>query len=161
MMSEIIIPNQSEIVEALKITRYQLSYARVAGFTTDNEPHSGMIVDAASCSDGHHTFDELYEHRNLLFVIALCGVQWFNNVSDNPIIIWKSKLHDDETMYDGWFIAGMYRRDGKYPDKDTEISYHLPLSLWNILKCPEWKKAPPYTGYTSNDVLDRLRKYYL
>lgn len=115
--------------------------------------------DKVTLSDGHHTMDELYEHRNLLFVIALCGMQWFNNCDVGPFRyqIWKSKYHEDGSMYEGWFIAGAY-----IPGKiESEISYHLPLDLWNILKCPERLHAPIYSGYTSKDVLERLRKYYL
>lgn len=146
--------------EPIKLTRYLLQHAVIKGQTLDAGPyHVGIDVEAASVSDGHHTMDELYEHRNLLFVGLLFGLQWCNRFNGEAVIkIWKSKQHDDGSMYAGWFIAGAY-----IPGSNTEthISYHLPLELWDVLKCDEREKAPIFTGYTSKDVLDRIRKYYL
>jgi hypothetical protein len=69
-------------------------------------------------SDGYHTFNELYEHRIALFIaLVLC----------NPLISWRSKLHDDGTSFEGWFIAGMHLPTG-------DITYHLPMSDWDKLE---------------------------
>lgn len=91
--------------------------------------------------DEHHTMQELYMHRHALFA-ALCAC--------HPIGSWKSKLHNDGTMYDGWFIAGIRLYTG-------DISYHLPIDLWDRLSTESvFEKAPAWDGYTPDDVVNRL-----
>lgn len=97
--------------------------------------------DKGSISDGYHTFDELYEHRNLLFCLLLSEGEG-----------WKSLLHDDGTAYDGWFVAGTTLSSGP-------ITYHLPLAMWNVCPAKVLDKAPPFDGHTSNHVLRRLRQH--
>lgn len=65
------------------------------------EPQKDLV------SDGYHSFKELYDHRIKLFV-ALCNVleNWDTEIG-HPSQCWKSKLHSDGTMFDGWFIAGI------------------------------------------------------
>jgi len=93
-------------------------------------------------SDGYHTFDELYEHRCLLF-IALANA--------SPMMHpWKSKAHDDGFGYEGWFIAGMTLPTGP-------ITYHLPDRYWDLLRVPTLSKSPKWDGHTSQDVIERLR----
>lgn len=93
-------------------------------------------------SDGYHTFNELYEHRHILFLAVLTA-----NIQN----AWRSKLHADGTMFDGWFIAGLNTEDG-------QATYHLPLRIWELFKyIPELEKAPEWDGHTSNDVLTRIR----
>ena len=95
--------------------------------------------------DGYHTFDELYEHRYVLF-IALCKSLGFHDY-----VIWKSKLQSDGKMYAGYFIAGIEQ------DKGKQITYHLPLKYWEELKYIKiLNKAPEYDGHTEDDVLNRL-----
>lgn len=112
------------------------------------------------CSDGYHTFDELYDHRITLF-IALCkmnerafrhyGVQhegmppWRNPV-------WRSHLHSDGSSFDGWFILGIHDEAGK------QITYHLPVDRWDECDFAETRdRAPEWDGHTAADVLDRLK----
>lgn len=93
-------------------------------------------------SDGYHTFDELYEHRCLLFCLAQrCTLK-----------TWKSKKHDDGTEFEGWFIAGIDLPTGT-------ISYHLPLSMWNLCPASEYPLAPKWDGHTPSDVCQRIKKY--
>lgn len=99
-------------------------------------------------SDGYHTFGELYEHRNILFLSFL------DNCDLNRIKAWRSQKHHDGSSYDGWFIIGCNLND-------QQISYHLPMELW---KCCDWLKtydvAPvPWDGHTSQDVLNRLKGF--
>ena len=102
-------------------------------------------IDLSDISDGHHTFKELYEHRHQLF-IALMKIR--------PGMSWRSKRHEDGTMYDDWFIAGMRLTTG-------DISYHLPNRLWDSLGNVEvLENAPRWDGYTSTDVLNRLSTWY-
>lgn len=65
-------------------------------------------------SDGYHTFDELYQHRCMLF----CALMF-----SNPAISWVSSIHHDGTMMADWFIAGMDLPTGR-------VTYHLPISMW-------------------------------
>ena len=44
---------------------------------------------------------------------------------------------------------------GETPQK-FDISYHLPMKYWHLANVIELEKAPPYDGYTSKDVLERL-----
>ena len=94
------------------------------------------ITDKSEVSDGYHTFNELYMHRHALFS-ALC------NRCDEA---WKSKQHDDGTMYEGSFIAGI----------GENITYHIPLNLWEDFRCKELEKAPVWNGHTGDDVIFNL-----
>lgn len=109
--------------------------------------NNSLDVDECVC-DGYHTFDELYDHRIMLF-IALC------KTIDNPKLkkqSWRSKLHHDGTGYEGWFIMGLGKVKGK------QISYHLPLSRWEETGFAETlERAPEWDGHTSDDVLERLK----
>ena len=113
---------------------------------------------------GFHTLDELYRHRNTLFLGLMT-----HEVS------WISKVHGDGTSYDGWFLAGIVLpqtgmaqlSDLSMPFDDmsdvgkgyTTVTYHLPMAMWdaavgtgaNVLE-----KAPQWDGHTQEDVLARL-----
>lgn len=109
--------------------------------------------DTNLVSDGYHTFGELYDHRIALF-ITLCNLLYLPHsrgkiAGDIP---WKSKLHHDGTMFDGWFIAGIGTEKGK------QISYHLPIKDWDKLRVVAYDKAPEWDGHTSVDVVERLLK---
>jgi hypothetical protein len=94
-------------------------------------------------SDGYHTFDELYEHRCLLFI---------NLMRSNPKISWRANNHEDGTMFEGWFIAGMKLPSGT-------ISYHLPVHMWTLLDnrgIATTLRAPKWDGHTPADVVNRL-----
>lgn len=100
--------------------------------------------DTNKISDGYHTFAELYDHRIQLF-IAVCA--FMNDVA------WRSKAHSDGSVWDGWFIVGLFT------DKGKQITYHLPISKWeetNFIK--EIDNAPEWDGHTSNDVIQRISK---
>jgi len=96
-------------------------------------------------SDGYHTFDELYEHRCLLFA-ALCRAY--------PSMSWKSKLHADGSSYDGWFIAGMGLPTG-------QITYHLPVEMWPLTHARVLVQAPPWDGHTPQKVCERLEEWMM
>lgn len=107
-------------------------------------------------SDGYHTFDELYEHRHVLF-IALCRYMFLLQEGARPKNIessWMSKLHSDGSSFDGWFIAGIGVRKGE------QITYHLPMSMWDEMK--NWAivfdRAPEWDGHKPADVVERLRR---
>lgn len=103
-----------------------------------------MSQDTGKISDGSHTFDELYEHRHALF-IALCYERQENTK------VWRSKLHSDGSFLPGWFVLGLGKQKG------YQITYHLPLSKWEITNFAETlERAPEYDGHSSQDVLERL-----
>jgi hypothetical protein len=89
-------------------------------------------------SDGYHTFDELYDHRCLLF-IALC-VQLKHSFE----VGWKCD-------YPGWFLLFAELPTG-------QISYHIPekyldyVAKNGINECNDYQ----WDGHTSNDVINRL-----
>lgn len=62
---------------------------------------------------------------------------------------WKSKLHDDGSMFDGYFIVGITTPSG-------EATYHYDLKHWDMFDCDEWDKAPKWDGHTPDDVCNRL-----
>lgn len=91
--------------------------------------------------DNYHTMDDLYDHRTLLFA----------NLCKNNNNAWKSKRHYDGTSEPGWFIAGIETEYG-------QISYHQKIEYWDLFKCNELNTAPYFDGYTSDDVLERLKE---
>ena len=106
------------------------------------------------CSDGYHTFDELYDHRIALF-IALCKTifEWQKAIGVKIVPVWRSKLHSDGSSFEGWFILGIWRENGK------QITYHLPNSKWEATNFAETlDKAPEFDGHTSEDVLERIKR---
>lgn len=119
--------------------------------------HAGLgpveiFCEAGQVSDGYHTFDELYEHRNRLFLalMRMAGAA-----------AWFSKKHHDGTEIPGFFIAGI-----NFHDEVGTITYHLPLSLykdaqiiadgWEVL---ELEKGMEWDGHTSAEVLSRLKEF--
>lgn len=99
--------------------------------------------DTGKASDGYHTFDELYDHRCHLFVALM---------RSNPAIAWRANNHEDGTMYENWFVAGMHLPTG-------DISYHLPVTMWEMLDgvgIATSNKAPKWDGHTAADTVKRL-----
>lgn len=98
--------------------------------------------------DGYHTWDELYEHRIWLW-IKFCETLR-NEFSSR---VWRSKLHDDGSSFEGWFVLGLGKGMG------TQMTYHLPLIVWEATNFAETlEKAPEFDGHTSDDVLERIKK---
>jgi hypothetical protein len=86
-------------------------------------------------SDGSHTFDEIYFHRMILFATVV-------NMSHMG---WKSKFHDDGSMYPNYFIVGVDTPEGQF-------TYHYHMQYWDHFQCPEAATAPKWDGHTSSDV---------
>jgi len=117
-----------------------------------NEGRNEQKLNVGEISDGYHTFDELYDHRIMLF-LALCNMmdeRSIENSEDRPA--WYSKYHSDGTRIDGWFIVGLFY------EKGNQITYHIPESyekhLLN-LRCLD--RAPEWDEHSSEDVLERLK----
>lgn len=95
------------------------------------------LMEVGKLSDGSHTFNELYYHRMMLFAV-IC-----NTYKDHA---WKSKLHDDGTMYDDYFIAGITTPEGDY-------TYHYHIDHWDIYDVKELEKAPKWDGHMPSHIL--------
>jgi hypothetical protein len=104
-------------------------------------------------SDGHHTFEELYDHRITLFIALALQISGQPFDDNNKYAVWKSKKHSDGSTYEGWFIMGIGMGKGH------QISYHLPLKKWDDTEFAQTLEiAPEYDGHTSEDVLERIKK---
>lgn len=94
-------------------------------------------------SDGYHTFNELYDHRAKLFSVIIATF---------PDKAWKSKKHNDGTMFDDMFIVGIETPEG-------QATYHYDIDpYWNIFKCREVEKAPEWDGHTPEQAIERILK---
>ena len=98
------------------------------------------MIETDLISDGYHTFDNLYFQRCILFAF-ICN--------QNKNIAWKSKKHDDGSMYDNYFIVGINTPNGDY-------TYHYHMQYWDYFKIKELNRAPKWDGHTEADVVDRL-----
>jgi len=89
-------------------------------------------------SDGYHTFGDLYHHRMVL-------TQCLSEILPKEYS-WKSKLHEDGTMFEDDFIIGFSRPDiGDY-------SYHYNMKYWDLFDVKELDHAPKYDGHTPEDI---------
>lgn len=98
-------------------------------------------------SDGHHTFDELYEFRKQ-FNAALFH-EW---ALQKKYGVHKSYRHaDGEPCFGGgWFIVVASLPEG-------QITNHYKSRDWDLFDIPVADIALiPYDGHTPQDVLDRL-----
>lgn len=97
--------------------------------------------------DEYHSMHELYQHRMAL------NIALFNSIwkSRPAISVWKSKLHHDGTMFEGYFIVMAVTHYG-------QISYHYKLEHWDKFDIPEIERTPEYDGHTSQDIIERLMK---
>ena len=92
-------------------------------------------------SDGYHTFNELYHHRAVLFSVI---------VKAFPDKAWKSKQHNDGTMYDGMFIVGIETPEG-------QATYHYDIDpYWDMFECHELARAPEWDGHTPAQAIERI-----
>jgi len=136
--------SEREIEAAAKAILMQSTLLDVQGYELARaalEAAEKVREVSGDTSDGYHTFNELYEHRHTLFAMFVALVS---------SKCWKSKLHDDGTMFDGWFIAGAELPSGY-------VSYHIPMRLWDLFLCKEIPNAPTWDGHTSDDVIKRFQ----
>ena len=105
-------------------------------------------VDVGDCSDGYHTFKELYEFR-VTYNAALFNVLHRAGLYD----VHKSEKHYDgeDCFGGGWFIVVAILPGG-------QISNHYPMEDWLKFKIPQLDKARyPFDGHTGADVIKRLK----
>jgi hypothetical protein len=100
-------------------------------------------------SDGYHTFEELYQHRDVLF-LNLCLA--------HKKKAWWSRRHSDgkEAFGYPWVVVGIGDKPGK------QITYHINTEkflFWSNYsnKIKELDYAPLWDRHSSDDVLFRLK----
>lgn len=102
------------------------------------------VKEIGDISDGYHTFNELYHHRAVLFSV-ICN--------QNKVFAWKSKKHNDGSMYDGMFIVGIETAYG-------QATYHYDIDpYWDMFHVKEYEKAPLWDGHTPEQAIDRIAKF--
>ena len=106
----------------------------------DYKKETGNSVD--DISDGYHSFGDLYKHRTYLLALAMIHMPY----------AWKSRVHEDGTMYDGMFVVG-------FPTPTGMVTYHCDNEYWNDFKVPAIPHAPHFDGYSDKDVLDREKAF--
>jgi hypothetical protein len=96
------------------------------------------VDEIGEISDGYHTFNSLYRQRLYL---------WAALVEAYRSKAWKTKRHHDgELCFGGdWFLVGIDTPEGPY-------TYHYEMNDWDLFKCVEIEKAPPFDGHTDEDV---------
>ena len=113
------------------------------------------FVDVQDLSDGSHTFEQLYDHRSILFMSLVKALLEGNN--HFKFIAFKSKLHADGTSFDGYFLLMLINTDTK-----EQISYHLETNeYWHMCPGKEVKSAPEWDSHTSDNVVERLISWFL
>lgn len=103
--------------------------------------------DMGNVSDGYHTFNELYEHRSMLFVLVM-------NLLDTHS--WYAHKQQDGQEYEGYILCGI-----NLPSVG-QITYHLKEKYTRYLeniKCLD--VAPAWDGHTPQDVISRIDEYIL
>lgn len=90
-------------------------------------------------SDGYHTFDELYEHRVLLYLSLLkCS---------------NLKTHWMRNYYPGWHVVFLELPTG-------QISYHVPAKHTLFLEKNFGELSSSiWDGHMSKDVVARLEEF--
>lgn len=112
--------------------------------------------DRCKISDGHHTFEELYHHRTLLFIIfvknLLLEYKQTEDLSTTTPIWWTKKYSSGNDIQEGWFMLGIGIEKGE------QISYHVSDKYLHLVEndVPKLIIAPTFDGHTSKDVAERL-----
>ena len=98
------------------------------------------VATPGSISDGYHTFDELYQHRNAMFILMA------NQTGDASF---KTKKNSDGEEFPGYFLLGINTPIG-------QISYHMPIEYWDFARVQEVERNEKYDGNTAKDVYERI-----
>lgn len=103
------------------------------------------MKEANEVFDGYHTFGEVYSHRVTLYLVLCKFLQM------QGYYVWRSKLHDDESFIDGYFLLGVNTKEGE------QITYHIRNQHWDSISFADTLDvAPKYDGHSSQDVVARL-----
>ncbi len=102
-------------------------------------------IEIGEAYDGYHTFNELYEHRNLLF-ISLCL-----SIEDEHV---GSCCWNRNGNFDGYFCLYLW-----IGHERKQISYHIPDKYLPLIEKDIKQQECKWDGHTSNDVLNRLKEF--
>ena len=120
--------------------------------------------DVGEVSDGQYSFNELYDHRCLLFcaILKLYGG-------------WKSNLHCDYdgSSLPGWFAAGtivpshgrevgknvMYRLPENMWTVGKNVMYRLPENMWTLCQATIVSRSPRLDASVPEDVASAFREW--
>ena len=107
-----------------------------------------IVSSDAGISDGEQTFEQLYEHRNLLFLSLLQ-----TRLDD----CWWSEKNHQGAGIKGWIIVGLQLPSGTitYPLEEKYSTLLRTMGVEYVAVAPEWD------GHTTEDVLDRLNQAIL
>ena len=148
----------------MKVFKKQENYViEYSSIKKDQLVSEDEVVDIGELSDGHHTFNELYNFRKV-YNAALFN-EWAENLETSSDFgqalfnvpkynVHKSWRHSDGELCfgGGWFIVSAMLPTGL-------ISNHYKAEDWDLFKIPEVDKALfEFDGHTSEDVLNRLKK---
>ena len=108
-------------------------------------------VENDKVTDSYHSMAELYDMRRALTVNLF---NWMSYTDEgrhyNQPTVVKSKLHNDGTMFEGYFIVMAFLNQ-------KQISFHYELEHWGKFQIPEVERIPwVYDGHTAKDVIERL-----
>lgn len=105
-----------------------------------------QLADADK-SDGYHTFNELYEHRTLLFLSALKAGAF------------KAQMVCED-HYPEWDVITCYT-----PNNYEQISYHVPIKYRDFYshldRCSKEQQENNFDGHDSKLVAQRIKKSLL
>jgi Protein of unknown function (DUF551) len=115
-------------------------------FLTGYEAAKDQLADADK-SDGYHTFNELYEHRTLLFLSALKAGAF------------KAQMVCED-HYPEWDVITCYT-----PNNYEQISYHVPIKYRDFYshldRCSKEQQENNFDGHDSKLVAQRIEKSLL
>lgn len=123
------------------LERHKYDYEAEINEKIEEYENAGAL-DTNNISDGSHTFGELYDHRAKLFSI-ICNQDF---ICENA---WKSRLHNDGTMFDNYFIVGIETPKG-------QATYHYEMKYWDLFHIKELDNAPEWDGHTPSEAIERL-----
>ncbi len=113
-------------------------------------PKNFTITDDGDISDGYHTFEELYEHRNLLWILFTTQASQarlgYLIADGKPSIFWV------RDHYPEWDLILMRTDFG-------QMSYHVPnryRPLYGHIIPEVAKDNYEYDGHLSEDVIKRM-----
>ncbi len=105
------------------------------------------VNDTLDITDGKYTFREMYEREAILFAV-ICNT--------NSRDAWKARYHNDGSMYDGKFIAGINTANGP-------IAFYFDIDpYYDMFFVDEINRAPSIDNYIdkTNDSEDCFFKLY-
>lgn len=126
----------------------QVMIRRTPGIGSGYEMIARTHTHDGQTSDGHHTFDELYQFR-LLYNAALFS-EW--GVIDRYDVHKSWRHHDGEPCFGGgWFIVMAQLPTG-------QISNHYPAKDWDLFHIRERELADEWDGHAAADAAGRLEQ---